>query len=399
MIESEIANTIHEAAVILQDIQRSIDYDAELSISKFDSDKVSKKVVWISQIIKTTGDSSKAMMQIGSSARTFQNIPPTKSLTIGLSAGSIILAVLDFLLIPFIYLACYLLNTKIPVTRENNAKWFISGVLFALTITSMAVPAIAVAIAFTTVAISLALSLFLLAKALHEYYQISKERRGIRKLLSDAELEMEAIQRKAVGLTIALNKMPTEFELISLCTQIALLQEAFAAQKRHLLELKLKELDLNKKLENVNLMQVMTKGVAFSLSALALSGLIVSLFFPLAGLGILTAVSAMSLAFVAVRLAIPLSQFISGRIRSKFNANAAKSEHADTYDLEHELSTDLMLESFWGSKANANDILKKAPSQDIDYSSASTTPLFQTGKNAAAPSHISGYQPYMNGLS
>ncbi|WP_392538684.1 hypothetical protein [Legionella sp. 227] len=399
MIESEIANTIHEAAVILKEIQRSVDYDAELSISTFDSDKVSKKVVLISQIIKATGDSSKAMMQIGSSARTFQNIPPTESLTSGLSAGSIIVAVLDFLLIPFIYLSCYLLNTKIPVTRENNAKWFISGVLFALAITSIAVPAIAVGIAFTTVSISLALSLFLLAKTLHEYYQVSKERRAIRKLLASAEIEMEEIQKKAVGLTIALKEVGTKFELISLCTEIGVLQEAFAAQKRHLLELKLKEFDLNNKLENANLMQVMTKSVAFSLSALGLIGLIVSLFSPLAGLGILTAVSAISLAFVVVRLAIPLSQFISGWIRSTFNSNAAKSEHADTYELDHELSTDLMLERFWGSKENAHDIFKIAPPQDIDYSLTSTAPLFQTGKNAADPSIISGYQPNMNGLS
>ncbi|MCW8398921.1 hypothetical protein OQJ26_08980 [Legionella sp. PATHC038] len=399
MIESEIANTIHEAAVILKEIQRSIDYDAELSISKFDSDKVSKKVVLISQIIKATGDSSKAMMQIGSSARTFQNIPPTESLTSGLSAGSIIVAVLDFLLIPFIYLSCYLLNTKIPVTRENNAKWFISGVLFALAITSIAVPAIAVGIAFTTVSISLALSLFLLAKTLHEYYQVSKEIRAIRKLLASAEIEMEEIQRKAVGLTIALKEVGTKSELISLCTEIGVLQEAFAAQKKHLLELKLKEFDLNNKLENANLMQVMTKSVAFSLSALGLIGLIVSLFSPLAGLGILTAVSAISLAFVVVRLAIPLSQFISGWIPSTFNSNAAKSEHADTYDLDHELSTDVMLERFWGSKENAHDILKIAPPRDIDYSLTSTAPLFQTRKNAADPSIISGYQPNMNGLS
>ncbi|CAM2900981.1 coiled-coil protein [Legionella steigerwaltii] len=387
--EFEIAK-VREATEILRKIRYPIDYDAELSSSKTDTDLVSKKVVLISQAIKTTGDSSKAMLQIGSSVRTFQNIPPSESLTTGLSIGSLCLAVLNFLLIPSVYLTCYLLKTKIPATQENNAKWLISGILLALTITSIAVPAVAVTIAFIAASISLALSLFLLGRTIYECYQLSKERRAIRKLISDAEVEMDAIQKRAIGLKAALNHVRTESELNSLYKKITLLHIRFEEQKKHLLELKLKELELNNKLENANFTQVMVKGAAFSLSALGMIGLILSLYFPLVGLGILTAVSVVSLTIIAVRLAIPLVSWIRGKFQS--SDSTAKEDHTDTYEHNKEPSTDMMLECFFGSKESARDILKKVPPQDIDFSLTSTTALFLTHNDSVEHQLIGEYQ-------
>jgi len=391
--EFEIANQKHEATVILEKIQHPIDYDAELSISTLDLDKVSKKVILVSQVIKTTGDSSKAVMQIGSSVRTFQNIPPTESLTLGLGIGSIFIATVDFLLIPFVYLTCHLLGTKAPVTPENNAKWFFSGIALALSITSIAVPAVAIAIAFTATSISLALSLFLLGKTISEYYQLSKAQRAIKKAISHAEAEMEVLQKKVPGLKTALGNCATTSELISLCEQIALLNEDFEAQKKYLLELKLKELDLNKKFKDANFSQIINKGVGFSLSAVALIGLIVSLYFPLAGLGILTAISVLSLAFLVVRVAIPLIKVLVGWVRSKFGAgDSATGDLTETYEHTQEPSTDSMLEYFFGSKENARDMLKIVPPKDIDHSLRSTGPLFQAPKDTLAPQQASEQQ-------
>lgn len=97
MREFEIANTLFEATVILEEIQRPIDYDLECTTKKR-SKKLSKKILFLSKIIKTTGNTGKAMMQIGSSVRTFKNIAPTESLTRGLNIGAIAFAALDFLL-------------------------------------------------------------------------------------------------------------------------------------------------------------------------------------------------------------------------------------------------------------------------------------------------------------
>ncbi len=386
MREFEIANTVFEANVILEEIVRPIDYDLVCSSAKKDPEKASKKIIFASEVIKTTGDSGKAMMQIGSAIRTFSNVTPTESLTQGVSVGSIVFAALDFLLIPFVYLTCYLLNEKVPANRGNNAKWLYSAVSLALTITAITVPAAAVAIAFTSVSISLLLSVFLLGRTIHERYRLGKERRAIRRLIANAEEELLCVQTQAMTLKNALKNVSCEQQLILLCEQIASLQECFKAQKDLLIELKLNELNLNKKIKDMGFVQVMDKGVGLSLSAVGMMGLIVSLYFPMAGLGILTAVSAISLAYLLLRVGIPLVQLLIGWIASKLQPAVGESTPKDdltpTGEPNKEPSTDSMLEYFFGSKQNANESLQKAPPKDPDLSLTSVTSIFQTEKNS-----------------
>ncbi|AWN75680.1 hypothetical protein K8O89_10370 [Legionella anisa] len=384
MREFEFANTLFEAIEILDEIQRPIDSDLERFPRK-KSKKFLKKIVFLSKVIKTTGDSGKAMMQIGSSIRTFNNLTPTESLTHGLNIGTIAFAALDFLLIPFVYLTAYLLDGKAPINRSNNARWFLSAIMLALTITSICVPAIAVVMAFTTVSISLVASLFLLGQALYEFYHLSKERRAIRKLIAGAESQIDESQNKAAELRTALDDVSTEQQLLLHYEQIASLQERFNAQKEYLIKLKSKELKLSKKIRNSGFVQVIDKGVGLSLCTMGMIGLIVSVYFPMAGLGILTAVSVISLAYFIIRLAVPLLQQLGGWIASKFSSrsgeNISKDDPRQTCEHNQEPSTDLMIEHFFGSKKNANEFLKKIPLKDEDLSLTSTTPLFQTERS------------------
>ncbi|KTD42602.1 hypothetical protein [Legionella parisiensis] len=386
MGEFEIANTLYKASVLLEDIQRPLDSDLEISTNRKKPKKFLKKIVSLAQIIKTMGDSGKAMMQIGSSIRTFSKIKPTASLTQGLNIGAIAFAALDFFLIPFIYLTAYLLDGKAPVNRSNNARWLFSAIVLGLTITSICVPAIAVAIAFTTASISLTLSLFLLGQALHECYHLSKERRATRKLIAGAQSQIEKSQNKASRLRAALDDASTEQQLQLHYAQIISLQEIFNPQKEYLIKLKLKESKLDKKIKNVGLVQVMDKGVGLSLCTMAMSGLIVSLYFPVAGLGILTAVSAISLTYLLLRLALPLLQLLGRWMMSKLGPGAgehnSKDDPGQKYEHNKEPSTDLMIEHFFGSKKNATEFLKRIPRKDEDLSLKSTSTIFQTEKSS-----------------
>lgn len=383
--EFEIARTLFEATEILEKIQRPINYDLECSTKKR-SKKLSKKILFLSKIIKTTGDTGKAMMQIGSSIGTFKNITPTESLTRGLIIGAIAFAALDFFIIPFVYLACYLLDGKAPVNRSNNVKWLFSAAILALTITSICVPAVAVAIAFTTASISLALSLFLLGQTIYECHQFIKERRAARKLIANAESEIIVIQSKAAQLKTDLENATTEQQLMILHAQITFLQERFNAQKEYLIKLKLKELKLSEKIKNAGFVQLMDRSIGSSLCALGIIGLIVSLYFPMAGLGILTAISAISLAYLIIRLAVPLLQLLGKWIASIFKPAAvesiSKEELGQTYKHNKEPSTDLMLERFFGSKQSANEFLKKISQKDEDLSLTSKTSIFKIEKNS-----------------
>ncbi|WP_182392323.1 hypothetical protein [Legionella sp. PC997] len=383
MREFEISDTLLEAAEVLEEIQRPIDSEIELLFFKKNPEKVLKKVLLASQIIKTTGSTGKAIMQISSSIRTFNNIAPTESLKQGLGIGAIIFAALDFLLIPFIYLTCYLLGEKIPADRSNNSKWLFSSILLALTITSITVPAVAIAIALTTTSISFLLSVFLLGRAIYERYRLGNDRRAIRKLIDNTTEEIKSIQTDAITLRNALREEIDEQELIFLCEQISMLHERFKAEKDELIKLKLKELDLNNKIKNAGFMQVMDKGVGLSLSALGLIGLIVSLYFPLVGLGILTAVSVISLAYLAGRLIVPLIQlgkWIVNKICSLVGGSTDDLTQADKPNKEY--STDLMLGRFSANKKDINVSSQKITKDTSDISLSRTIPLFQPLKSS-----------------
>lgn len=360
--EFEIASILSEATEILEDIQCPVEYDSSRNFKKKHK-KYSKFILFLSQIIKTTGDSGKAMLQIDSSIRTFNNITPSNSLKFGLNIGAIVLSSLDFFLIPAVYLACYILDGKAPISWSNNARWLYSALLLALTITALCVPAIAVAIAFTTASISLALSIFLIGQTLGKWYELIKEKNAIKKLRRHAELEMEDIQLEAALIQRDLKEINTEQELFKVCEQIAFLEERFIKQKELLIKLNLNETKLGKKIKKTGLLPLLDKSVGLSLSLLGMVGLIVSLYIPMAGLGIITAVSVISLLYLIARFALPLIQSFGNWILSKLSGedcrNTSNNELKQICELNQELSTDSMLTRFFGSKKIAKKYLNK----------------------------------------
>ncbi|STY28034.1 coiled-coil protein [Legionella wadsworthii] len=375
--EFEIANILSEATERLEKIQCPIEYKSIRNFKKKNK-KYSKFILFLSHIIKTTGDSGKAMLQIDSSIRTFNDITPSHSLKFGLNIGAIVLSSLDFFLIPAIYLSCYLLDGKAPISWSNNARWLYSALLLALTITALCVPAIAVAIAFTTASFSLALSIFLIGQTLGKWYGLFKEKKTIKKLRRHAELEMEDIQLEAALIHQDLKKINTEQELFKVCEQIAFLEERSIKQKELLMKLSLKETKLGKKIKKTGFLPLLDKSVGLSLSILGMVGLIVSLYFPMAGLGIITAVSVISLLYLIARFALPLIQSVGKWILSKLPLgdckNTSNNELKQTCELNQELSTDSMLTRFFGSKKIAKKYLNK---EDDDFSLSGTQSLFQ----------------------
>lgn len=204
-----------------------------------------------------------------------------------------------------------------------------------------------------------------MGQTIYECRHLIKERRATRKLIANAESDIKASQSKADQLKTDLGNANTEQQLMMLYGQITFLQEHFNAQKEYLIKLKLKELKLSKKIKNAGFVQLMDRSIGSSLCALGIIGLIVSLYFPMAGLGILTAISAISLAYLIIRLAVPLLQLLGKWIASMFKPAAVEGISKDnleqTYEHKKESSTDLMIECFFGNKKSANEFLKKPP--------------------------------------
>ncbi|MGL5742596.1 MAG: hypothetical protein ACRCXC_08630 [Legionella sp.] len=121
------SQTVAEANLLLETIRTPIDYTLELD-SKRARKCISKKAAALSRLMKDSGDSGKALMQLSDSLSTFQDAG-SETLTNGLHIGAMVFAIIEFFRIPLIYLTAYLLNEKVPINVNNNSRWLYSTFL------------------------------------------------------------------------------------------------------------------------------------------------------------------------------------------------------------------------------------------------------------------------------
>lgn len=308
-----------EAESILQGIQQPVAYVPKKKKVPL---SLLRHIPFISRFVKSA---SKDAMQLGSSISSLQATPPA-GLTSGMQFGGVSLAALDFLMIPAIYLSAFIFKQPVPITLNNNARWLYSGVLLGLAITALAVPGAAPIIGLVSAGLALGLSTFLLAKALRERYVLGKERKVLRRELVSAEEEMQLIQSEAEKLRTKLQQTTDQEHLTEIYQQIALLQTRSQAQKERIGALKEKEEVIEEKIKKLGIVQILDKGLGVSLASLAVVGLVTSLFFPHVGLAILAGVSAVSLAYLAVRITVPIVRALGKWLINKFR-NAAQTDN------------------------------------------------------------------------
>ncbi|EHL29324.1 hypothetical protein [Legionella drancourtii] len=308
-----------DAEGILQGIQQPVAY---IPKKKKVPLSLLMRIPFLSRFVK--GVSSEAM-QLGSSISALHGTPPT-ALTSGFQFGGISLAALDFLMVPGIYLAAFVLKRPVPITLNNNARWLYSAVLLALAITALTVPGAAPVIGLVSAGLALGLSTFLLAKALRERYVLGKERKALRRELVGAEEEMQQIQCEAEKLHTLLQQTTDQEHLTEIYQHIASLQQRHQTQKERIEALKEKEEVIEEKIKELGIVHIVDKGLGVSLASLAVVGLVTSLFFPHVGLAILIGVSAVSLAYLAVRITVPIVRALGNWLINKFR-NAAETEH------------------------------------------------------------------------
>lgn len=307
---------IKDAESILQGIQQPVTYTPKKKKVPL---SLLMRIPFLSRFIKSV---SSEAMQLGSSISALHSTPPA-ALTSGFQFGGISLAALDFLMIPAIYVAAFVLKRPVPITLNNNARWLYSAVLLGLAITALTVPGAAPIIGLVSAGLALGLSTFLLAKALRERYILGKERKALRRELVSAEEEMQQIQREAEMLRTLLQQ-PTGQE--HLTEQIASLQQRHQIQKERIEALKEKEDVIEEKIKELGIVQILDKGLGVSLASLAIVGLATSLYFPHVGVAILIGVSAVSLAYLAVRITVPIVRVLGNWLINKFH-NAAETDN------------------------------------------------------------------------
>ncbi|MCW8452084.1 hypothetical protein [Legionella quinlivanii] len=264
---------------------------------------------------------------------------PVQSASRGFQIGNAVLSGIDFIRIPLIYLAAYMLGEKPPISLSKNARLLYSAALLGLAITALAIPPIAPIIAMTAAVMALGLSVVTLGKHLHSIYAAKKEIASINTAIELEEQNLKNIQEQAElferKLTAAIDSGDEEAAK-QLSRHIDKLDQDYEAVKKSLQGLHDRRFSREEKLKRLGGMGIVDKVVGIGLSSLVIAGMVLSLFFPPAGLGIVAGSALAGGLYVLGRVGIPLLKLGWQKITGKNNAAEDKAETPDDDDIENE---------------------------------------------------------------
>lgn len=357
----------------LSAMQEPVDYPAVKLTQQSLLASAVQKIPLLSKYLRNLDETGEAAMMIGERLGDLNDTPGSDSISHGFHFGSVAIASLDFVRIPFIYLAAYVLNQDVPINLNNNARWVYSGVVLALAITAFAVPAAAPIIGLVAASIGLTVSMFLLGKTLYERYQLGKENKKIKKKIHQEEEEMRSLQLTAKNLHDRLTQATEEEQIIAIYTEILLLEEQFIAKKRVIEQLKTEELQLGQKINQVGMLKVLDKSIGVGLAGLTIIGLVLTLFVPQVGLGLLLGVAVVGGIYFAARLTIPLFQTFGGWLVSKFKQSAdladEQTENDNTLTESKEQDSDLKVSSEEAPAEKENTMAPEKQHEDEPHES------------------------------
>lgn len=380
---SEITQNIN----LLKAMQEPIHYDLDALNQETLLRIALKRVPWLSKFMSDLDDTGDAIIKAGERISDLQSHP---SISAAFHFGGTVMAAIDFIRIPLVYLSAYLLDQEVPVNLDNNARWFYSGALLALTITALAVPATAPVIAFVVAGSGLGVALFLLGRTLFERYQLSKERNQLQDSIKIEEGRMVLLQQEANKLERLLDDAPDDEQIKVILQKIAVLQDHYTAQKSLILELKNKELHVEQKIKEVGMLRVLDKSVSVTLASVSVIGLVVSLFFPPVGLWILAGAAIVGGTYLLGRLATPLFKLLGNAIMRQFKSsesNETENQLSDGNALNYEKTPATVVATHLQSDLSIRFDDKSIfvdPDKEIPHESTTDVLIGLTGSKEAA---------------
>lgn len=339
------------------------------------------------------GDADSTTSAIGELVKvTDKTAPGMDAAARGLHFAGLALDIVNFIRIPCIYLASYILGVKPPITLSNNAKWLYAGVLLVATIVSLTVSVAAPFIAIGTAALALSVAAFTLGKVI---YQRRQHQKAIKDLTAEIETEEKALrdlQNQALILESSLKKALAEHDdklASQLAKDITLLDSTFEEQKQKLQALHDKRFVHQESLKKKDTANVVDKAVGVGLAAVVVIGLVVSLFFPPIGYGILVGAGVTGLTYVIGRMMMPLFVKLGNWIYGKISNKATSSDDSkdqDKPDLGNKLTVDKTSEPVLDNSPDLTvpvNSVEPDKSVGISISSTAVTTLMLSGKGAA----------------
>jgi hypothetical protein len=318
---------------LLKAMQAPIEYQLVPLTKKSLLRAAAARIPWLSKISLKVDDAADSAIRIGERVSNVNDSFGNESIAHGFHYAVLVMAALDFVRIPLIYLAAHLLNEKIPFKLSNNARWIYSAFLLGLTITALAAPVTAPVIAFIGAGTGLVFGTFLLARTVYARYQLGKERKLIQGEIAKAEELMKLLQDEAKELE---QKLATSNGDAFIALEIKGLEERYESQKSLIYELKNKELHIEQKIARVGMMRVFDKSIGVGLTSLSIIGLVVTLFFPPLGGWILAGAAIAGGVYLTGRLLTPVVKHLGNWLMNHFKSSKESPESESKEDLEHD---------------------------------------------------------------
>ena len=228
-------------------------------------------------------------------------VPVLKTIKVSPFVG-IAFNILDFLQVPFLYLATFAMGQKPPFTLANNARWLFAAILLTLCLVAFFIPITAPIITIVSASLAFLMSAYTLSKLFNQYHIDKKSFEDIKiKIKTGVTAELLA---SISCLETACQAPEKNKPLIKHLThQIELLKKQCMSQKEEIKQLYQDAYTLEAKVKIEN--DMIDNLITLALGALAVTGAVVSFFLPPIGFIMLTTTTLACTAYFIVGLTSP----------------------------------------------------------------------------------------------
>lgn len=312
------------------------------SKKRFIKDLLLTKIPLLNAFIR---NSDKGIMASISLAHLDKHLPSGVSTTLpGFQFVNLGTAALDFFRIPAIYLAALITGEKPPISISKNARWVYSAALIGLTLTSILIPAAAPPIAFAMAGLTLAFSLASMANLIYQRVKVNRELRQVEQELEPLQEELANLKGQIKAWRDQLVNLQNNQDYHDLEQEIQKNYRTYLDKVAQLQPLLDKKVLLEKKRAALGVSAFMTKGVAIALASAVVIGLVVALFFPPVGLGIIAGTAGLGAFYIGGRIAVDLLSSPVKKLAAWFGGKKVDEQNDDepSFKPVHESTADVM---------------------------------------------------------
>jgi hypothetical protein len=262
------------------------------------------------------------------------------SINSGFRVAGVIIAFIDFIRIPLMFLAAWLLGCPLPITLSHAGRWLYSAVVLGLALAGILAPIpVAPIIALVAGSLSLAVSVFIFAKHYYDRPQIKQDIIQGAINIERAELKLQKLLRTAQHLSVLLHDPGEADNYLVYVNQIRQMQTKLQRRKEKLQKLYDKRFENTQLLKELNGSGVRDKTVGIALAMVAVIGLALAIFFPHIGLVLFALSAAASGLYLIGLLAYLFVPILIEKFKAKSATGLTQTDEPED-DLEYDKSFD-----------------------------------------------------------